>query len=257
MEEVWVKIQRANYHAQELKRAVHFFFDTTPYAVSTNRGADGKLFYYVSKVDDLSPAMAAVIGDIIQNLRSALDHIAYRLFIQNGGDKNTAKHIYFPIFESEEKYNSEMARKTKGISAEAIKIIDSIKPYKECNRILWLIHELNNLDKHRLLLTAGSSFNRFDVGEHIKMHMGKGLIDGTDLVFPETPLLFLSPANKSFPLKVGDVLFVDGANSDEIPTMKFEFDIVFHETGIIENESVLETIVDMIDEAKKVVSLFK
>ena len=258
MEEVWVKIQRANYHAQELKRAVQFFFDSKPYAVNTGRSEDEKLVYYVSKVDDLSPAMTAVIGDVIQNLRSALDHIAYKLFLQNGGNKNEAKHVYFPIFENEEKHRSGVAQKTKGISAEAMKIIDSIKPYKEGNRILWLIHELNNIDKHRLLLTAGSSYSRFDAGAHLRMQMQKvGFRGDKNFVFPEMPPLFISPANKPFPLKVGDVLFVDGTNNEEIPEMKFEFDIVFHEPGIIENESVLETVVDMIDEVKKVVSLFK
>jgi hypothetical protein len=47
--------------------------------------------------------------------------------------------------------------KTEGIPAGAVKLIEATKPYKGGYDNLWILHELNNIDKHRLLITAAAT----------------------------------------------------------------------------------------------------
>lgn len=39
--------------------------------------------------------------------------------------------------------------------ADAIQAIDDLKPYKEGNPTLWRLRELDNIDKHRAILSVG------------------------------------------------------------------------------------------------------
>src|SRR5258705_31662 len=45
--------------------------------------------------------------------------------------------------------------KIKGVNQAGVAIFDATKPYKGGDDRLWALHRLNNIDKHRLLLTAG------------------------------------------------------------------------------------------------------
>jgi hypothetical protein len=104
--------------------------------------------------------MLAVAGDILHNLRSTLDHVIYHLALVKDstvGD-DVLSVIEFPIRETLEKYESARDRKIKRfIEPRAIKFIDFLKPYKGGNDALWKINELNNIDKHRRLLSVGQN----------------------------------------------------------------------------------------------------
>jgi hypothetical protein len=52
-------------------------------------------------------------------------------------------------------YEKLKGRDAQFIKPDAIRLIDSLKPYKSGNHALWLLNELNNASKHRLLLSMG------------------------------------------------------------------------------------------------------
>lgn len=248
------KIDRAKQHLNELQRELKTFFNSHPYRIGTKRDAQTKrLIYYVIEVKDTPDKLSLISGDIIQNLRSALDHLAYELFVKETSGKVSGRHIYFPIEKDAETYKREKGRKTKGISKEAVALIDNLKPYKGGNDILWRIHELNNLDKHRLLVTVGSSFGSFDVGAHMHELIKKSFPNHD---FPSIPL-FLRPADKLFPLKAGDELFSDAPEAQEIPDMQFRFEILLNEPGVVEGEILTEVLKSMIEEVDKLVPILK
>ena len=60
----------------------------------------------------------------------------------------------FPIFNSQEKYNEHKLKKLEGIiDNEILDYIESKQPYNSpdpYSNSLWLLHEINNADKHRL-----------------------------------------------------------------------------------------------------------
>jgi hypothetical protein len=95
-------------------------------------------------------------GDVIQNLRSALDHLAFQLVMVGTNDVGPANpsRIQFPIHRDRGTYDSNKSARTEGMREDAKLAIDAAKPYKGGNEALWRIHELNNIDKHRMLFTV-------------------------------------------------------------------------------------------------------
>jgi hypothetical protein len=96
---------------------------------------------------------ALIIGDVLHNLRSALDHLYYQVVLGCDGTPTTWTH--FPVFESSQKLagwiNGAVGRK-QITTAVATLLLNSIRPYKGGNHALWRLHELNNLDKHEIIV---------------------------------------------------------------------------------------------------------
>jgi hypothetical protein len=103
---------------------------------------------------NLSFEAVAMAGDVLQNLRSALDYLAYHLVLVNGEKPTTS--TAFPISKNIAAYEQDKTRKVKGMRPIAIEAIDRLKPYGGGDGFLWKLHELNNIDKHRALFTVGS-----------------------------------------------------------------------------------------------------
>jgi hypothetical protein len=128
------------------------------------------------------------------------------------------------------------------MSQAAVNLIDSVKPYKGGNDLLWKIHELNRIDKHRLLVTVGSSFQSMDVGAHLRTLIAKEL---PGMEIPIRPI-FLKPADTLFPLNVGSELFNDEPGAQPIPDMQFRFNVVLNESGIVEGEYLVDVVHSMV-----------
>lgn len=247
------KIERAKQHKKELQGEIKSFFDSNPYKIGAKSDSQTRrLIYYLIKADKVPKKVALITGDLIQNLRSALDHLIYQLFIAKSKNINPARRLYFPISENLSKYNKEKGRKTEGLSRSAKDLIDKIKPYKGGNDILWQLHELNNIDKHRLLVTVGSSFGSIDIGAQMRELMKKTF---SKFDMPEMPL-FIKPADILFPLEIGDELFVDAPDAKPISNMQFRFNIVLNEPGIIEGDPLMKLLQSMIDTVENLIPIF-
>src|SRR4051794_5670012 len=92
------KLDRAKQHFDELHRELTAFYTAQPYSVGTRRDPQtAKLIYYLSDVTAIPITVACICGDVIQNLRSSLDHLAYDLWANESNGRGTASNIYFPI----------------------------------------------------------------------------------------------------------------------------------------------------------------
>lgn len=58
-----------------------------------------------------------------------------------------------------------------GARQETFEAIDALKPYKGGNDPLWMLYRLNNIEKHRLLITVGSMLHSLDLGAHASKMM--------------------------------------------------------------------------------------
>lgn len=108
------------------------------------------------KVEVTFDALCAA-GDVVNNLRSALDHLIFQL-IEVHSPNSPAKDFErccFPICKDVSSYELSKRAKVKGISPEAMKLLDGCQPYKGADNPLWLLNELNNISKHRLIMTVG------------------------------------------------------------------------------------------------------
>ncbi len=248
------KINRAKQLKKDLDKVLYDFLASQPYKIDTKRDPQSKrLIYFITKADEVPEEISLITGDIIQNLRSALDHLAYQLFMINTGNRTNARHIYFPIAEDATLYERDKDRKTEGIAQEAKDAIDVIRPFRGGNDTLWKIHKLNNIDKHRLLVTVGSSYHSVDLGGHALTMMKRAFphLDLPDMHF------FAKPASGHFPLKVGDELLADAPDAEPMPDLQFRFDVVIYEPAIVEGESLLEVLKTMFDAVASLVPIFE
>ena len=135
----WAKLERADRHVAEFeaefKRLQHerrpYIVTTQPYEFRTGTMLEARAEPSEVYRDDV----AAVVGDIVFNARSALDHICVAL---SGSDR-----ARYPIFETDPWADSDDAevkrlnarrrqdfeRYTKGMPAKAIELIRETQPY--------------------------------------------------------------------------------------------------------------------------------
>lgn len=111
LKQVTSKIKRAKEHVSDLERQLRAFLDSNPYKVSAKHDPETrKLVYYVSGVQATPDCLPLVAGDAIQNLMSALDHLAYQIVCSDTGDKPPNPNwIYFPIADNATKYEAKKA----------------------------------------------------------------------------------------------------------------------------------------------------
>jgi hypothetical protein len=151
-----VKVARARKHLTELETEVasEGSKNSTVQCMKTD-AQTGKVKPYFGPLPISSFNVLATAGDVIQNLRSALDHLAYQLAQVGNPHVEPSTLVSFPIAKSPKLYEEMKARKTQGMRQDAIDAIDALEPYKGGNEKLWFLHGLNNIDKHRLVLTVG------------------------------------------------------------------------------------------------------
>jgi hypothetical protein len=154
-----VKVERAKHHLDDFDRIAESFRER--YAEISVINSNVKAIAFSQSLPDIrtypvrSFALFAAAGDIVNNLRSALDHLAWQLVEAVGN--TPSKHTGFPIAPSAETYEETKARKVEGMSPEAVRLIDSLKPYQGGNEALWRLHEINNIDKHQTIVSVGEN----------------------------------------------------------------------------------------------------
>ena len=116
------------------------------------------------------PKWGVLIGDCIYNLRSALDHLVWSMIFQHTG--RMADWSEFPIFLDGGRYpkvdkkgkpvRTSGLAKVEGLPDGAKACIESLQPYNRKDgppdlHPLWLLHQISNHDKHRLVNIAHAS----------------------------------------------------------------------------------------------------
>ena len=212
-----VKLERAQKHIQELDAELGSFFASNPYPISYKRDPETRrLIYCVRNTRALPPILSAISGDAIQNIRSSLDYLAVGLFRsipqKPQNDNASPKRIYFPIFDSVKQYKSEGRGAIPRLRPDATKLIDAVEPYKGgAGHILWVLHRLSIVDKHRMLVMIGSAYG-IGIGDHMQR-----MAADMDPIFEalNPPDLFIGPRSV-VPLEDGHELFTDAPDAKPI-----------------------------------------
>ncbi|MGD0070893.1 MAG: hypothetical protein ABSB71_04970 [Candidatus Bathyarchaeia archaeon] len=253
--QIQVKIQRGREHFTELNNKIGAFYATQPYQVMTRREPNRGLIYYLTKVEPVPTHIATIAGDVIQNLRSALDHLAWQLYLIGTSGRVNDEKVYFPIADDATKYGNRL-RKLTYMRADAITAFNSIQPYKGGkDEKLWILNKLNNIDKHRLLVTVGSVFRSINIGKYMTTISAPQVQKVLGKPMPKINLFFKT-ADNLYPLEKGKELFIDKVHAQVIPDL-FRCDVVINEAGLIEGASLIETINDFITVVEAVVKQFE
>ena len=227
------KLERAKVHFNSLDTAATEFFEAKSKAYRIVTEVDVETSRFVGRVritDEFPLGWSVIVGDILQNLRAALDHLLWQLVLANGCTPGFGNS--FPIFDKlppEDPSHPERVRwdrHIKGVHSGAVGFIEFCQPYNGLNgpgtqHTLTGLRRLSNEDKHRTLVPALSAVHgerkHFTVRpielrhiqpptEKMQVRAGRPLKDG-DLVF-EMPVTIIGPnpeikAQGSVPLDVG------------------------------------------------------
>jgi len=250
--------QKLNWTEQllsDLKLQCDAFLRTHPYAFSSRLEPETNCrVYFLTTVKEVPAPISFLTGDIIQNLRGALDHLAYQLVLI-GTSKESTK-IYFPIGgKGDEAYKEKLKDYTKWLKKDVLEAFENLRPYKEGNAIFWQLNELNNINKHRVPITTGSALNSMNIGMNLQ-----GVVDQLASEEPlwrnvRVPDFVVSPSDRKFPLKVGDKLFQSGPNEPECQ-QEFGFGIAFGEPNVVDGAPIVNTLQQMFDLVKSTIQDF-
>src|SRR5437879_5803464 len=107
LKRIRVKVERAKKHIRDLEIEIKSFLDSNPYKVGTKFEDESHkiIIHYLLEVSETPLLIAAIAGDILSNLRAALDHLAFNLVDVRGFvDANSVpltdeevRDISFPI----------------------------------------------------------------------------------------------------------------------------------------------------------------
>jgi hypothetical protein len=212
------KIERADRQTKTLHVYTKGFFRRHPYGV-VKAEFDKKAGRYSLRVSSVPPAFpdrwGVLIGEIAHNLRSALDGLAWQLALLK--TDRPYERTAFPIYKV-----GHTKRRGRGSNlvpsfwgkGDGLRLmqdipkrfwtrIESFQPYKRGNRgrhsPLFLLEELNNTDKHRLITLVATIVGGMEVS---------GLSGGSELKMG-TPLHLNAKVGSVRPLPEGGVRVLD------------------------------------------------
>ncbi len=135
------------------------FQSTKPfqYMLETNFKT-GEKSIFAKKNEQIVNEATIIIGDIIHNLRASLDHVYWDCTNAHARSEGERKNIQFPITKNEKALKeSILPGLPKRVSESFANALDSLKPYRENgNKFLCAIHDLDVIDKHKLLIPTGN-----------------------------------------------------------------------------------------------------
>jgi len=258
LEQLTSKLQRAEEHIFHLEEGIAAGVDCDCVAF-TDDPHTGDRTYYLTRQIDVPLWIPLMVGDIVHNLRSTLDHLAHHLVCIGRNSSGPFRHVYFPIFPSATKYKIGRDRKVRGMRQESIKAIDAIQPYwGGTGGDLWILDELDIIDKHRLLITVGMTNPYHSMSPSRREDTMKKFLGVSKLLLSpsEAASAFQTrPAAVKFPLEGGDILAtIPRGEVDEY--MQFTFDVAFGEPEILKGKALGVTLHRFAELVRGIVATF-
>jgi hypothetical protein len=148
-ESIRAKIERAEQHLSELTE-IDRPYKSVKCSLSVKENPETGISHLSFDLPAPPATVPTIVGDCLNNLRSALDHLIWQIVDSNGIAQPASSNM-FPICSTEEAFaNQVKGNRLRGVPQNAVDQIRRLQPYVgEHNRLLWLLSELCNLDKHR------------------------------------------------------------------------------------------------------------
>jgi hypothetical protein len=152
-----LKVARARRHLADLEHLIEAFFSDNPYDIRMERcPSTGGLRVVAQFSRPLPNDTATIIGDVVHNLRCALDLLASDALRSNSAEPT--RYTGFPIYETEAAFTGGRASKLAGAPDVFVDFVCGLRPFKsasdgsEGDLLIWSLGQLDNDDKHITLL---------------------------------------------------------------------------------------------------------
>lgn len=144
------KIDWAKHHISNLEARIAAFIDERPYEKIIEADSEPGYNCHKVRLTKLLPtSFALIMGDAVNNLRAALDHIGYASAIANR--VIAPKHCAFPFAKNAAQFPARANGMCRDIPKEIVACFHAFQPYGGGNITLWALNEACNADKHFLL----------------------------------------------------------------------------------------------------------
>ena len=239
------KIQRARKHIGELKSEVQTFLASRPFEIAGKSDPKTQAIYYcAAKVEEVPLDLSIATADIVRNLRTALDYLAYALVVAGGNypTRNTG----FPVFAALGIYKAQVGEKVQGMAQRAVDAIDALKPYKGGHDVLWQLDALAKIDKRGLIPIRALTY-RFQVVNPSVIQYLRGVWSVRSGSWPDpdsAPDSLIEYKRRLFPLTRDDTVFVDAPGSAEPLSFTFDF-AIFEPRLALGKCALIETLENM------------
>jgi hypothetical protein len=267
----WAKIDRANVHLDFLRERIKSFAeDMSSYDIRTEDDWQTAKVFIDGEPEPPVEVLGAIIGDVVHNLRSALDHLVWQLTIANGYTPPNPiprrgqpggewRDISFPVYTADPRAQYPSGRRIPwryrwpkwsrkkvagslwGVRPDLRTVIQKLQPFNRrknpSKEPLAVLDELWNIDKHRHLHLALFSAALDDVGTLV-----------TSVSQPELALRVVKKYTPR-PLKgrteIGSLEYI-GEYRDPTPnvdvSLRVTFDVAFEQGPPAYGGGVIETL---------------
>jgi hypothetical protein len=146
-----LKIERANEHINELHTVLTAFVKTNFYRLGVDKNpTDGTNVVTFEAFQTLPSEVPLIIGDAIHNLHTALDLMIWEIESEIGKPDRSTR---FPFYERRSELVGAIENRNLRAAPEISRIIiEDIRPYRAGNDLLYGLHDLDIMDKHKLLI---------------------------------------------------------------------------------------------------------
>jgi hypothetical protein len=230
---VLAKYGWARKHVSGFEAAVEDFRRSNPHTIGRENSVEtDQVRFCVQQVPVIPDELAFMLGDTLHSLRSTLDHLAYALVIAAGGTPN--RDTSFPICKSAKNFPGLSRLKLPSLRQPCYSVLDGVQPCEGgWGHRIWQLHELDIVDKHRLLL----QINTVPTGRSMTSSERAAFRAKETFIGPNTfaALQVVSAGQKplSVPMEVGYELGVFPA-TDVDENMGFAFDLAINEPNIVQ-----------------------
>jgi len=257
--DVWIKVERAKEHVSNLEALVERFLhperQPEPYRVLRFCELDtGDLVFKVKASGQPPLSWSAILGDAIHNLRSSLDLLVCEL-VRAEGNK-VGEGTKFPMFRSAASFanafNPGPPGAIKGAPQRAIDLIKAAQPYKGANNAFWRLHQLDIVDKHKLLVPVGMAQGAIIHDLTRMVANNPDLASGLTTAQPLTTPADISTTERQFPLEDGTVIYrVPARGREDVMTQmhmhpELTFEVAFGEGEVVKGEPLVQMLHELV-----------
>lgn len=205
-----------------------------------------------ANVPELPADWSIMIGEIAHHLRLSLDHLAWQLVLAN--EQVPGRSTQFPVYEAAERYQKGAGAMLKGVSPTAWDRVRKHQPFQESRpsaNPLAMLTEMNNVDKHRLLIVLATAFDSIGGGGL----EGKWEFDPPNHVSNGAQFRVMART----PVRDGEEIFslhVNGPTKVRAGNVKMNIQIVIGEVGPLKRQRLYDLLTTIADHVEQLLADF-
>ena len=157
---IHAKLLRAEHQLKQITNEANRLCSDVQHGIvrEVRADVDKQVWVYRGETPNTPIRWSVIFGEILYNLRSALDHLVWQLVLANG--QTPGRHSAFPITNHAQGWEKIKDNLLNGVSSRHKSMIGYLQPYTGGINLpfdvskLQFLDDLSNIEKHRYLIVA-------------------------------------------------------------------------------------------------------